>query len=465
MLKKIILIISSILFSLLFYEKSIGLNFFLFSILVVFLLATLHPKKFKSKKILLYTICYLGGSWFVFMYNSFLTLFVSIVSLCTLLGALTTFKTSLYIEFLNGFYTTIAASFTKYYHHLQNETEAVKKRKVNYLYWIKTIGIPIIIVLIFILLYRSANPNFSRIISTINMNFINVKWVTYVLFGYFILFNISSPQTIQPITQIDSETGNRLEKSTIPVQSSLSISQENQLGIILLVLLNLLIGFFLTTDVFYLTAIVDLGASDLSKTVHEGIYALITSLIFAIIIILYFFRGNLNFYKKNKHLKTLTTIWILLNVLLVFITAYKNYLYVTHHGFTYKRIGVFIYLFLSFIGLITTNIKVYAKYNLWYLLRKNIHIAFIILICSSALNWDYLITKYNTSHAQRVDLEYLINLSNNNTILLKEYVDKNPQKVPSQQLRKIKEKHFTYSQRLKTHTWQELIYDNLKIKQ
>ncbi len=462
--KNITLIISSFLFSLLFYEKNTGLNFLLFSLLLVTFLATINYKKFKTKKTLIYASCYIGASSFVFMHNSFLAILASIISFFVLLGSLTALRSSLYIEFINGFYTTIASSFTNYYNHFLDETEAVKKRKINYLYWTKTIGIPIVILLIFIILYRSANPNFDQILRNIDLSFINLKWILFTLLGYFILLNISNPQKVQPITQIDSETNNQLEQRELPEQSSTSLLQENQLGIILLVLLTILIGFFLTTDVFYLSTLADVGASSLSKTVHEGIYALITSLIFAIIIILYFFRGNLNFYKKNKQLKALTTVWILLNVLLVVITAYKNYLYVTHNGFTYKRIGVFIYLFLTLIGLITTYIKVYAKYNLWYLLRKNIRIAFLILILSSALNWDQLITKYNTTNAQILDLEYLINLSNNNTLLLKEYTDKHGQKILSQQALRIVEKHLVYTNSLKTNSWQEFIYDNLKIK-
>ena len=464
MLKKITLFISSFLFSILFYGKNIGLNYLLFSILVILLLATLQPKKFKTKKILIRTLYYLAASTFVFIYNSSLSIFVSIVSLFALLGALPTFKASLYVEFLNGCYTAIASSFTNYYHHMLEETEAVKKKNINYSYWIKTIGIPILIVGIFILLYSNANPNFNRIVSTIDLSFINLKWVLFTLLGYFILLNFSDPQTIQPLTQMDSETENQLDKSTIPMQSSTSLLQENQLGIILLISLNLLIGFFLTTDIFYLHSLIDVVASDLSKSVHEGIYALITSLIFAIIIILYFFRGNLNYYKKNQHLKTLATIWILLNVVLVVITAYKNYLYVTHYGFTYKRIGVFIYLFLSSVGLITTYIKVHARYNLWYLLRKNIHIAFMILVFSSVVNWDQLITKYNINHAQITDIDYLINLSNNNVVELKEFVENNKQKTTKQQAERITKKYLAYTQQLKVNSWQEFTYDNLKIK-
>ena len=460
--RNIILIIPSILFSLLFYKQNLGLNFLLFSILVIGLLVNFNFEKFKHKETLLYASFYLIASSFVFMYNSTLTLITSTIAFFVLLGSLSSSKSSLYIELLNGFYSTIASNFVNSFNHLLEETEAVKKRNINFLYWFKIIGIPLVVLVIFIILYRSANPFFDEILNKVDLSFINLQWLLFTTIGYFLLLNISKPQKIQPITEIDLNTRNQLQKEELKKQSNVSLVQENQLGIILLVLLNLLIGFFLITDSIYISSLVDLAAANLSKAVHEGIYALITSIILAIIIILYFFRGNLNFYEKNRNLKTLTTLWISLNIILVLITAYKNYLYVTHHGFTYKRIGVFIYLLLSLVGLLTTYTKVYAQYNLWYLFRKNIRIAFLLLVISGTLNWDKLITKYNIEHAQIIDLDYLIHLSDNNTFLLYDYIIKKPNKSTIEQERRIAVKHKNYNEKLDHKSWQELVYDNLK---
>jgi hypothetical protein len=460
--RNIILIIPSILFSLLFYKQSLGLNYSLFSILVIGLLVIYNFEKFKHKETSLYASFYLIASSFVFVYNSTLTILASTIVFFVLLGSLTSSKSSLYIKLINGFYSTIASSFVNYYNHLLEETEAVKKRKINYLYWFKMIGIPIVVLVVFIILYRSANPYFDEIVSRIDLSFINLQWILFTLIGYLLLLNINNPQKIQPITETDLNTPNQLKKEELKKQSNVNLLQENKLGIILLVLLNLLIGFFLITDSIYITSLVDLAAANLSKAVHEGVYALIASIVFAIIIILYLFRGNLNFYEKNRPLKILTIIWISLNIILVLITTYKNYLYVTHHGLTYKRIGVFIYLSLSLVGLLTTYIKVYAQNNLWYLFRMNISVAFLMLVISTTINWDRLITNYNIVYAQIVDLNYLINLSDNNALLLHNFSIKKPSKPTIEQARRIKLKYKDYTAKLNKNSWQELVYDNLK---
>ena len=112
----------------------------------------------------------------------------------------------------------------------------------------------------------------------------------------------------------------------------------------LLGLLNVLLVFFIVTDIMSLMTMDTSKASELSDLVHSGINTLIASILIAIAIILYFFRRNLNFYSENRILKHLTFIWIALNIMLIVLIAIKNQNYITSFGLTYKRIGVHIYI-------------------------------------------------------------------------------------------------------------------------
>lgn len=460
----ILLLAGSLIFSLLFFKQDVGLNFLLFSIVTVSLLWFFNAKKIKTKKVLLAVFLYLIMAGLVFVYNSTLSVISGLITFFYLLGTISEEKASIYVQLLNGFFSSIASGFFRYYNRLVDETEAVKKKSINYIYWLKMVGIPIIVLLVFVILYRSANPYFDTLLDKIDFSFINLQWVLFTVLGYFLLSNITTPMSIENTTEFDLKTDNDLDEGEVKHQSLESIIQENQLGIVLLVLLNILILFFLVTDTIYLLRLTDLNASDLSKTVHEGIYALITSIVFAISIILYFFRGNLNFYGKNKNLKTLTTVWIVFNIVLILFTAYKNYLYVSFHGLTYKRIGVFVYLLLSIIGLTTTFIKVYATLNFWYLCRKNISIGFAILLMATVINWDKLITKYNTQYAENTDFDYLINLSDNNTFLLKEYLNVIANEPSISVQNEIDHKYNRYCKNLEDNNWQEFVYDNLNLK-
>jgi len=461
-MKNIILIIGALLFSTFFYKQDIGLNLLLFTLLTITILAITNFSSFNNRKVLFNVVTYLITGIGIFLHNSNLVIIANIISFITLVGSISEYKSSIYIKWLNGLYTTIVAAFSHYFDSLTSEIENVQKKKIDILYWSKIIGIPVVIIIIFISLYRNGNPLFDGIISKIDLSFINLQWILLAAMGYYLFYNITHPIVIEPVTINDISTGNTLEKNSLKNTSEKKLESEKQLGTVLLVSLNILILFFLATDIYSLVNSHQLRANELSVQVHNGINALIASIILAIVIINYFFRGNLNFVKGNKTLKNLTYLWIVLNVFLMFITSFTNYQYVHVFGLTYKRIGVFVYLFLTFIGLITTFIKVNKIQNIWFLFRKNSQLAFFILIISSTLNWDNIITNYNVKYAKQTDVEYLINLTNNNTFLLKRYfpIRKTSNYIENQ----VDKKHTNYIIQLKNNSWQEMTYDNLKIK-
>lgn len=454
-------LICALLFSLLFYQQNIGLNLLLFTLLTIIISIINNKEIIKNRNTNYKLFAYIITGITVFLYNSNLSVITNITAFFTVIGSISQNKSSIYVKWMNGIYSSIAAAFTIYYESLHTEVDNVKKVKINYLYWLKIIGIPILFIIIFISLYRNGNPMFNDLILKIDFSFINLKWLLFVVMGYYLFYNISNPILIEPLTSLDINTGNYLNKTNLENISLKKLKNEKQLGIVLICSLNILIIFFIITDVFHLSEIHKMDASQLSKQVHNGVNALIFSNILAIIIILYFFRGNLNFLEKNKDLKKVTFLWIFLNLSVVIITAIKNMEYIISFGLTYKRIGVLFFLIATSVGLITTFIKVSRIKNLWFLIRKNTQIAFVILILSSTLNWDKIITYYNINNADQLDVNYLIYLSDNNAFLLKDYIEKHDINRDKQQ--KINQKHTRYLRDLKNNSWQEMVFDNLKI--
>ena len=461
-MKNLITLISAILFSTFFYKQNIGLNLSLFTLLTIVMLAIKNNKIIKNKSTILIAIAYLITGVAVFIYKSNLAIIANIIAFFTFIGSISEHKSSIYVKWINGIYTVVVSYFSIRFDIENTGIKKEKKEKIEYTYWLKIIGIPSIILIIFINLYRNGNPMFDELISKIDFSFINFQWILFTALGYYLFYNISNPIQIEPATYEDLNIGNDLENKTLKPASTKELVNENQLGIILMTSLNALIILFLITDVLYLSELHQMVASQLSEQVHNGVNALIFSNVLAIVIILYFFRGNINFFEKNKGLKNLTFVWIFLNLTVVIITTIKNIEYINSFGFTYKRIGVLFFLTATSVGLITTFIKVTKIKNLWFLFRKNIQIAFVILILSATINWDKTITYYNINNADQMDLKYLIDLSDNNTFLLKDYIEKN--KIESKSTSRINEKQYQYIQDLQNNSWQEMVYDNFKIK-
>ncbi|AUC80775.1 DUF4173 domain-containing protein [Lacinutrix sp. Bg11-31] len=457
-MKQTIIIISSFLFSTLFYGQNIGLNISLFSLLTLIILIIGNTNKFKNKTTIAYTILYLLTAALVFFQHSFLAFITNIVVFFTLVGNVTESKSSIFVNWLNGIYTSVAGFFHRNLDFNKEEETPKLKKDIDVLHWAKLIGIPLIFIIVFILLYKNGNSVFNALISQINFKFINIQWVLFSVLGYFLFSNIINPVQVEPATQSDLKSGNTLLKTDSFSEEKLK--KEKQLGTTLMLLLNVLIVFYLVTDIIALSASSSYDAVALSSQVHNGINALIASIIIAIVIILYFFRGNINFYKDNKTLKNLAFVWIILNAALIILIAFKNNDYVTAYGLTYKRLGVYIYLLLTFIGLITTFLKVLKIKNLLFLFRINTQIAFVLLIGLSTVNWDAFITRYNINNVESLDVNYLIRLSNNNSFILYDLREKGT--LSPNNNRAIYVKHKAYLKKLNTRNWQEYTFANFK---
>ncbi|MGZ6539975.1 MAG: leucine-rich repeat domain-containing protein, partial [Bacteroidia bacterium] len=127
---------------------------------------------------------------------------------------------------------------------------------------------------------------------------------------------------------------------------------------------------------------------------------------------------ELNFYKGNKALKLLAFLWILQNAFMIVSTAYRNNLYINEYSLTYKRIGVYIWLLLAMIGLMTTFLKIFKRKSNWFLFRSNGWLFYAVLVISSLINWDVILSDFNINRAEvkhkPLDRSYLISLSEKN---------------------------------------------------
>ena len=450
-MKHLSILISAILFSTFFYQQGIGINLLLFSVLTILVLAINNHSAFKNRHTLIMSCLYLMTGVMVFVNQSSLSILSNYIAFFSLIGITSNQNASLYINWLNGFYTSIAGVFHRNFEVNKSDASVSVKKEIDVWHWTKLIGIPLVTIIIFIIMYKDGNPLFNDLISKINFRFINFHWILMVILGYFLFINIIQPVTIEPATTLDISTKNNLLKSD--TFNIISLKKETQLGTTLLTLLNLLILVYLFTDIIFLTESANFTAAQLSDQVHNGINALIASILFAIVILLFVFRGNVNFYKANKTLKKLSYLWLFLNLILVVDIIIKNTQYVSAFGLTYKRIGVYIYLLLTLSGLISTFIKISRIKNLWFLFRVNTQVSFAILLLTTTVNWDIAITHFNLNDAETSDINYLINLSNNNAFLLKNYLDKHDGKLYFNT--QINLKYKRYLDELKHRNWQE----------
>lgn len=275
-------------------------------------------------------------------------------------------------------------------------------------------SIGLIICIAFLKLYQLADEDFYALTSFINLEWISWGFIFFYLLLTWILYGFYYFKSEPEITKFDESFKNEIAPDySDSLERFFGVKQERLLALFTLGILNVMLVLLLILDIRFLFNGfgIDKPVSEYSSLVHQGINALIFSLVLVILLISFFFRGSLNF-ENHKSLKIFGIVWLSLNCVLVITTGIKNYDYIVEFGFTYKRLGVLLYLFLCGIGLVFSVYKILRVRSVWFLIR-NTSLSFVAVFAVVAMfNWNQIIADYNTQHVkkERLDLEYLFEL-------------------------------------------------------
>ena len=451
----------SILFSLLMYDQSIGINLFLVSLTTAALLLLNRKKREVPWPFLMaYLITGLSAALYVEPHQ----VFVHLISLIMLIGVYASPKSSVYLSGIIGgmnlfFGSTLSRSLDR--KNGDGDTKYHDKRK----YMATGIGIVItmILLLLFTSLYSQGNPDFAALFKNVDLSFINFGGICFTFLGLYLYLNIVNSYNPEKLVETDLGFTNNLNspQSTFTQGTLQQLYYENLWGKIILGVLNLLLILYLVLDIIYLQKADVLSAAGHSQAVHQGVYSLIFSMVCAMAIIVFIFRGSLNFYQKNEGIKKLSYSWLLLNGGLILTTVIKNGMYILHSGLTYKRIGVFMFLILTAFGLVTVYLKIARKKSFVYLLRTN-SIGFFAVMCLFAIiPWNLTVTTYNLKNIPNPDVDYLLRLEDSNAPLLYEYSAKMPHLLSISQLERIQRRQAHFLQKEKDKNWREYNYYHL----
>lgn len=415
------LLISTAFFSILFYQQSFGLNLLLFNAVLLALVLWRDVSILRDRYFLLAAGSALFTAFWSFWYGSTLAILANIFACAAVSGYSKTIRSSLLVTLLFSVVSFtanwVADTFSRF-DSKPSEQEGEKPKRPAGAVWLVVI-VPLLITGLFFLLYRGSNPLFKNLTDQISFGWFSWAWFFFTILGFWWSYGFFSFRGIPEIVLLEASLPHKLDQhdySERATFASLGIDREWLSGMVLLVSLN---GLLLLVNALDLTHLfLDGGLPEgmgHSEFVHQGTGTLITSIVLAIGIILFYFKGDLNFYPKSGALRGLTYLWVAQNLFMLFSTGYRNFLYIEDYYLTYKRIGVYVYLFLALIGLVLTAWKVYAATTNWKLIRQTSWAFFAVLILSATVNWDGWIASYNTSRAlakgEEPNLEYLYKLS------------------------------------------------------
>ncbi|MDP1728422.1 MAG: DUF4173 domain-containing protein [Bacteroidota bacterium] len=410
--RAIAVLVCTIIYSLLFFHQHAGLNFLLFSVISVAFLGWYNRQLIAQKVWQVLAGMLLFAAAFVFIHGSLFAACVNVMLLLLISAFSFRQNGSVLINFFSSLFSVVFSPVFVLSNLQGKNSSGLNKNFLKYL----VIIFPLVFALIFFAIYKNANPLFEKFTRDINLNFISKDWIIFTFGGFFLMYGFFYHQRIRAVDELEDSQVTVLENKAYPATKW----NEKTAAIILFVLLNamLLLINLLDLNYLYLGAGMPDGFTH-KQFVHDGVGNLVFSIILGIVLILYFFRGLLNFEPANKMIKLLVYAWIIQNVFMVFSTYLRHNLYVFDGLLSYKRIGVYYWLFMSGVGLITTAIMLYKLKSWWYLIKVNSNIALLVLVLSTSVDWDQLISNFNLGHTRKdniaaLDKHYLLSLSETN---------------------------------------------------
>ncbi|MBB6371906.1 DUF4173 domain-containing protein [Chryseobacterium shigense] len=429
--------LTAALFVILFYDQEIGLNLGILGIVYAVLTWFKTSESNKTRTFLILFVTSILSSIVFAWFRDFPSL-LAVVSSLLLLGYRSRNR-KLKILFLIPVF--IINSFTSIFRFFSFD-EWLPKKNISGV-WQKTLAfivIPLLFISIFFGIYSAGSDHFAAVFRDYELD-INVWHVLGLsVLGFFIAFNYwnyAVERFIYKKNQLlddDFQENNTIQKATY---SFLDLDAERTSGVISFFCLNILLVFFIITYNYEQFYEVSKTPVQLSEETHERVNAVIMSIVMAVLVIMFYFKSGFNFDPKAKMMKLLAKIWIILNAILVFSAALKNYEYIISYGYTYKRLGVFAFLLLSVIGLALTFIKIQKKKRNAFLFNTMAWYFYGTILACSYVNWGGIITSQNMKRKDFVVNYHLEQIRFSERKLLKYAEEKNDLQLKKKVLEKV----------------------------
>lgn len=411
--KNVLILLAATAYCLLFYKQSPGINQLIFTAVLIPLLWLTDRNLSRNKAWMAVAAGALLTSTGSLLYGTQLSQLANILSLGMLASLSFNGSSSLIFTIAHGAYSWIMLPITPF--RRKPEAENQEGETAFSMNKFLKVFLPLLVAVLFFQFYKAASPDFKKLMDYVFYHFMSFDFLWFSICGLICCYVFFNQHLIQGLFNKDQQASNLLTPGIRANEMNIfsNLQSEYSAALLMFTILNILLLLVNALDIkAYFAPALQLDAEAHSQTVHLGINVLIFSIVIAILLTLYFFRGNLNFITNHRTLKFLAIAWMAQNILLVFGCAVKDLHYVQEFGLTYKRIGVFIYLLLTLIGLSTTLIKLIQLKSNWYLLRKNAWAFFLVLVVSSLIHWDKIIVRYNLYHAKVAEPTYLMEFSN-----------------------------------------------------
>ena len=436
-----LILLTTVLFITLFYGETMGLNFGILGIAYALLTLFKTPERNRTQTFLILFVTTVLSSIAFAWYGDFVS-FLAVFTSAFLLAFKSKnrdLKSIFVIPVFVVNFITFPYRFFKFDEWLPKRNTSGTLQKL-----ISVILIPAFFIIIFFAVYSAGSEHFSKLFTDFHFEF--NFWEFFVLgcLGFFIAFNYWNFKIHHFVFGWNHDLKNDFlneDKIQKPTYSFLDLDSERKSGVVSLLALNILLLIFIVTFNYEQFIEIPKTPNQLSTETHDRVNAVIISIVMAIGVIMFYFKGSFNFDKNAKSLKFLAKTWMVLNAVLVISAFAKNAEYIISYGLTYKRLGVYAFLILSIIGLILTFLKIQKQKTNAFLFNHMVWYFYGTILVCSFINWGSLATSYNIKNSKG-NFEYLRSLNFNDELLYQKFPNKMNVTTDFENLRREQNKPF-----------------------
>lgn len=378
MKKHHLILLTSVIFLLLFYDEYLGLNFGLLGWVYAALTAFTTPVKNRNRTFFAVLITTVISSLAFMWYGDDASFFAAVCSLALLSfrARNRSLKSTFVIPvFMVSFLTFIFRIFQTHSWLPKSAASRTLQQALGFFV------IPAAFITVFFLVYAQGSTHFAALLTHYRWNFDFLQFFGLLFAGFFIAFNYWNHWIPVFLIRNNHILDNDFSADeNAPRFSNVMNSKTRRLSaVVTLAALSALLLIFLLTfnyEQFYESP---KPAGKLSVETHERVNAVIVSILMAVGVVLFYFKSRLNFTQDGRTVKVLAKIWLALNAVLVLSTLTKNSEYVLNYGLTYKRLGVYAFLMLCLIALTVSFIKIQHKKTNAFLLN---HMVWYLYFCN-----------------------------------------------------------------------------------
>jgi len=258
--------------------------------------------------------------------------------------------------------------------------------------------LPVIMTLIFSILFAEANPIIADVLGKIDFSFLGspLRWMFWIATTMFMW------GLMRPKFQLSSKKMNSLSRRNLNFDLWL-----NKNSIVLsLFVFNVLFAIQNILDITFLWGGQELpNGMSYATYAHEGAYPLIVTAILAAIYVLITFGENSERYQTSAA-RVGVYAWVGQNIFLVISAVSRTLGYIESYSLTYLRIAALIWMVLVAAGLTLIIVRIYArKSNIWLTNANTLTLMSILYICCF-VNFDRIIADYNIHHTKELISNY-----------------------------------------------------------